>query len=56
MPALLRRVIEAERQLFAQRGRITYDDLALAVKTLAAKNAREREILARCVREIVSAP
>ncbi len=58
---LLRRVLEAEdraaalRRLLAARERMSYDDLAAAVKTLAAKNAREQAGLRLCLRVLFGA-
>lgn len=46
---------QALHRLLDARERISYDDLAAAVKKLADKNASERIILERCVRELVNA-
>jgi hypothetical protein len=45
---LLRRLLDA-------RERISYDDLAAAVKKLTATSARQQAHLQRCVSELVSA-
>lgn len=59
---LLRRAIDqkakakdrtgALRRLLDARERMSYDDLGLAVKRIAAKNRKEREALKRCVRKL----
>jgi hypothetical protein len=46
---------QAMRRLLDARERMSYDDLATAVKKLTASSAREQANLKRCVVELVSA-
>jgi hypothetical protein len=46
---------QAMRRLLDARERMSYDDLATAVKKLTATSAMELDNLKRCVRELVSA-
>jgi hypothetical protein len=46
---------QAMRRLLDARERISYDDLAAAVKMLTATSAQQQANLQRCVRELVCA-
>jgi hypothetical protein len=46
---------QAIRRLLAARERMSYDDLATAVKRLTATSAQAQDNLKRCVRELFSA-